>query len=170
MELKKDLEDSLRELEDTVKESSQLKLSLEYEKTSNESLKLELAKVRETLENEISNTAKLRLIIDKEIEAKDTALLRNAQVSQEVEIAKQECRQQEGENVELIGRLEALEKIVEYKESQISQSQIRIDELCIRIGELEDDKHLKEEAEGNETMLKNSISDLEEQLNEKTKV
>lgn len=75
---------------------------------------------------------------------KNSALLRNAEISQQMEIAKQETRRQEIEMTELANKITLLEEEnKKYKER--------------------DNKNVEQE-------LKNSIAHLEEQLVEKNKV
>ncbi|XP_046736825.1 golgin subfamily A member 1 isoform X3 [Diprion similis] len=168
-QLKKDLQEVTSKHSLATTELAQLKLSLDGEKTSNASLHLEVARLRETLETERTTTAKLRITLEKEREEKDVALLRNAQVSQDVEMVKQECRRQESENNELQSRVNNLEKTIKTANTELEKCQTQLAETRLRIEELETMEHSRELAEGNEKMLKNSILDLEDQLNEKSK-
>lgn len=75
---------------------------------------------------------------------KNSALLRNAEISQQMEIAKQETRRQEIEMTELANKITLLEE--------------------------ENKKYKERENKNVEQELKNSIAHLEEQLVEKNKV
>lgn len=57
-----------------------------------------------------------RMEVDRERHSKEEALLRNAQVSQEVDIAKSELRQQELEHEELFKKVSVLEASIQEKE------------------------------------------------------
>jgi hypothetical protein len=80
------------------------------EKSSKAALHLELAQLRNALEAEQTRNAGLSISLDRERGEKDVTLLRNAQVNQEVELAKQELREQEQESIELHKRITVMEK------------------------------------------------------------
>jgi len=145
-------------------------MSLEGEQSNNSSLRLELIQLQEILESERAITAELRVFLEKERHEKDAVLLRNAQVSQDIEIAKQENRQQEIENIELQNRVENLEDDLVDKVKEAEKSAIILKEFEEKLAELEEAEHNREKLEGNERILKSSLLDLEEQLNEKNKV
>lgn len=137
---------------------------------NNSSLHLEVARLREDLESERTASATLKVCLEKEKNEKDTVLLRNAQVSQDIEIVKQENRRQEVENIELQNRIETLEHNLQSKSKEIEQAMTTLEETKQRMLELEDVEQNRKKMERNETLLKSSLMDLEEQLNEKTKV
>ena len=68
-----------------------------------------MARLRESLESERTRSANLSITLDRERGAKDATLLRNAEVNQQVELARQELREQEQESVELHNKLAELE-------------------------------------------------------------
>lgn len=80
------------------------------------------------LEQEKRKHLELAELYEKEQREKDEVLLRNAQVSQEVEIAKQELRAQHRDADELYGKTSSLEKKLKEK-SQVC-FMITIFELC----------------------------------------
>jgi hypothetical protein len=82
------------------------------EKSGNATLHLEVAQLRDALEAERTRSTNLSILLDQERGDKDATLLRNAQVNQQVELAKQELRKQEQENIELHNRIATLEKIL----------------------------------------------------------
>lgn len=137
---------------------------------SNSSLHVELARLRETLESERAMTTELRVFLEKERGEKDAALLRNAQVSQDMEIVKQESRQHEIENTELNSRVEHLEEDLAGKTKEAEQTVVALKELEQRVVELKDVERSRDKLESNERILKSSLLDLEEQLSEKNKV
>jgi hypothetical protein len=86
------------------------------EKSGNTALHLELAQLRDALEAEQTRSANLSISLDRERGEKDVTLLRNAQVNQQVELAKQELREQEQESVELHNRIAVMEKTLADKD------------------------------------------------------
>jgi hypothetical protein len=80
------------------------------EKSSKTALHLELVQLRDALEREQSRSSELGISLDQERREKDITLLRNAEVNQQVELAKQELREQEQETIELQNRITVLEK------------------------------------------------------------
>lgn len=169
-QLKVDLEDTTNELTVATDELSSLRSYLEEERSSNSSLRVELTRLRETLESERAKTMELRVFLEKERGEKDAALLRNAQMSQDMEIVKQENRQQEIENVELQGRVEHLEEDLLGKTKEAEQTAVALRELERQVAELDEVERSREKLESNERILKSSLLDLEEQLSEKNKV
>ncbi|EZA61598.1 Golgin subfamily A member [Ooceraea biroi] len=167
--LKSKLENTTSELTATTSELANLRTSLEEEQSNNSSLRLELAHLREILESERTITAELRVFLEKERDEKDAALLRNAQVSQDIEIVKQENRQQEIENVELQSRVENLEDDLVGKVKEAEKVAVTLKEFEQKLAKLEEVEHSRDKLEGNERILKSSLLDLEEQLSEKNK-
>lgn len=151
-------------------ELENLRSSLEREQSNNSSLHLEMAQLQEILESERLTTAKLRVFLEKERSEKDAALLRNAQISQDIEIVKQENRQQEIENIELHSRVENLEGDLVDKVKEAEQATVTLKEFEQKVAKLEEVERSREKLEGNERILKSSLLDLEEQLSEKNKV
>lgn len=168
-QLKLDLENTTSKLSDVTNELANLRSSLEREQSNNSSLRLELAYLQEILESERSTTAELRISFKKEKDEKDAALLRNAQVSQDIEIVKQENRQQEIENMELQSRVENLEDHLVGKVKEAEQAAITLKQFEQKVAKLEEAEHNREKMERNERILKNNLLDLEEQLSEKNK-
>ncbi|XP_032678330.1 golgin subfamily A member 1 isoform X3 [Odontomachus brunneus] len=168
-QLKTNLEDTTSELTTATNELSSLRSTLEEERSNNSSLRVELARLRQVLESERAMTTELRVFLEKERGEKDAALLRNAQVSQDMEIVKQENRQQEIENTELQSRVEHLEEDLVGKTKETEQAAIALKELERRLVELEEVERSREKLESNERILKSSLLDLEEQLSEKNK-
>lgn len=151
-------------------EITSLRVSLEREQLSNSSLRTELTHLQEIVESERVTTAELRVFLEKEKGEKDAALLRNAQVSQDIEIVKQENRQQGIENIELQNRLENLEDDLVNKTKEVEQAAITLKEFEQKVAKLEEAECNREKLQGNERILKSSLLDLEEQLIEKNKV
>ncbi|XP_043524073.1 golgin subfamily A member 1 [Frieseomelitta varia] len=167
--LKQNLEEATAKLSTATSELAHVRLALEGERMNNSSLHLEVARLREDLESERTASATLKVCLDKEKTEKDTALLRNAQVSQDIEMVKQENRRHEGENIELQGRVETLEHDLQCKSKEIEQTMTMLEENKQRILELEEVEQNRKKTERSEKLLKTSLMDLEEQLNEKTK-
>ncbi|XP_078051078.1 uncharacterized protein LOC144477309 [Augochlora pura] len=169
IELKQDLEEAKANYSAATSEVAHLRLSLEGERTNNTSLHLEVARLREDLEAERTSLATLRVCLEKERGEKDSALLRNAQVSQDIEIVRQENRRHEVENIELQNRVESLEHSLQSKTKEMMEAVAKLEGTKQRMSELEEGEQDREKMERNEIVLKNSLMDLEEQLNEKTK-
>lgn len=131
---------------------------------------MEVARLRENLEAERTTTATLRITLGKERNEKDSAFLRNAEISQEIDLMRRKNQQYEIENYDLRNVLENFEKIVNCKNDELERSNVQSEEFERRIKELEKSEFNKEKMEGNEKRLKSNLLDLEEQLNEKTKV
>ena len=157
-------------LNDKETELSQVRSIYEEEKSKNLLLQLEVDRLKEVLESEKIIQRNVNASLDKERTEKDSALLRIALISQEIQIAKQETKTQELENIELQSRLESVEEILKNKNKDIDEITRKLDETLERIGEFEKNKRDTETLEGNEKVLKTSLSDLEEQLSEKNKV
>ncbi|CAL1682543.1 unnamed protein product [Lasius platythorax] len=168
-QLKLDLENTTSKLSAVTNELANLRLSLEREQSNNSSLRLELAYLQEILESERSTTAELRISFEKEKDEKDAALLRNAQVSQDIEIVKQKNRQQEIENMELQSRVDNLEDHLVGKVKEAEQAAITLKQFELKVAKLEEAERNREKIERNERILKSNLLDLEEQLSEKNK-
>lgn len=86
------------------------------EKSGNTTLQLEVARLRDALEAERNRSTNLSVSLDQEQGEKDATLLRNAQVNQQVELAKQELREQEQECTELHNRIALMEQALSEKD------------------------------------------------------
>ncbi|XP_072760195.1 uncharacterized protein [Anoplolepis gracilipes] len=168
-QLKLDLENTTSNLSAVTNELANLRLTLEREQSNNSSLRLELAHLQEILESERSTAAELRISFEKEKDEKDAALLRNAQVSQDIEIVKQENRQQEIENTELQSRVENLEDHLVDKMREAEQTAVALKQFEQKVAKLEEAERNRDKIERNERILKSNLLDLEEQLSEKNK-
>jgi len=145
-------------------------MSLEKEQSSNSSLCLELVHLQEILDSERAAVTELRVCLEKERDEKDIALLRNAQMSQDIEIVKQEIRQHKVENIELQNKVENLEVDLVSKMNEAEQVIVTLKGFEQKMAKLEEAERTKEKLEENERILKSSLLDLEEQLSEKNKV
>ncbi|XP_043677124.1 golgin subfamily A member 1 isoform X1 [Vespula pensylvanica] len=168
-QLKSELEETMAKLLAATSELTYLRSSNEDVRSNNSSLHLEINQLKESLEIEKTTTVKLQECIEKERNEKDTALLRSAQFSQDIEIIKQEQRLQEVENHELQNKIENLESSFKAQNEELEKVIAILKKSKQRITELEEIERNKEKMEGNEKMLKSNLLDLEEQLNEKTK-
>lgn len=163
-ELEEELTDSKSRLSTTNDELVKLQIS-----SSGTSLNEEVVHLRESLDTERSTLSALRVTLDRETNEKDSALLRNAQVSQDYEMVKQENRCKDTENAELQNRLETLTESLENKREEIQEFLRKLQESSRRIEQLEEGQSKRESSEINEKTLRSAITDLEEQLNDKTK-
>ncbi|XP_034934379.1 golgin subfamily A member 1 [Chelonus insularis] len=167
--LRTELEESAQKLLSATTELSQLKITYEGERKNNSSLHMQLARLRESLEAERTTCATLRVSLEKEQSEKDSALLRNAQISQNFEIAKQEQRRHELENAELQNKIETTETLLKKVTADKEESVRNLEEMKIRLNELEEAGKLYKTFEGMEQTLRSNLSNLEDQLNDKNK-
>lgn len=168
--MKQNLEDATTKLSAAASELSHVRLSLDGERMNNSSLHLEVARLREDLESERTASATLKVSLEREKNEKDVVLMRNAQVSQDMEFVRQENRRQEAEHTEMQSRIETLENNLECKSKEVEQTVATMAETKQRLSELEEVEQNRKTMERSEKLLKSSLMDLEEQLNEKTKV
>ncbi|GJQ81087.1 hypothetical protein Trydic_g14260 [Trypoxylus dichotomus] len=141
--VRKNLENSESELEKTEDECSKLRLSVDAEHQANSSLKEVITKLEKDLSEERHHSLNVQKTLSRVTSEKNAALLRNAEISQQMELAKQESRRQEDEMTELMNKLASLE---------------------------EENRIFKEkEKKGIEQELKNNVTILEEQISDKNK-
>ncbi|XP_054282991.1 golgin subfamily A member 1-like [Macrosteles quadrilineatus] len=104
-------------------------------------------------------------LYEKEKREKDEALLRNAQVSQEIEMTKQELRNQELEINEIFSKNSSLDKKLIDKTQECDRMQTEFSAFRTKIADLENRVIEK----GDEKELRLKISDLESQLTDRNK-
>ncbi|XP_058799083.1 golgin subfamily A member 1 [Phymastichus coffea] len=182
-EFKRQVENSSQEIEQTqlrleeaqsaitTKETELCEMNSKYEteKSKNLLLQLENERLKRELESEKENKTNINMSLEKERTEKDSALLRTAQISQEIQIAKQETKTQELENMELQTQLENMEDILRNKCKDVDDITRKLDDALKRIEDFEQIQSDTETLQGNEKALKTNLSDLEEQLSEKNK-
>ncbi|KAJ3655166.1 hypothetical protein Zmor_014303 [Zophobas morio] len=139
--VRKNLENTESELDKTGEECSKLKLSVDSEHEANSSLRQLITKLEKELGEEKTNSLNVQKTLSRVTAEKNTALLRNAEISQQMELVKQEKRRQESEMTDLLNKVVQLED--------------------------ENKKHI--EVKVLEQELRNSVTELEEQLSEKNK-
>lgn len=169
-DLRTQLEESASKLTEATNELAELQSTFDAEKTTNASLNLEVEQLRQSLDSEKENTAALRTSLEHEKSEKDSALLRNAQVSQDYELAKQENIRQQAESVELQNKIENLTVSLRTRDLELEKSSKSIEEAMARIEQLEIIERQQKSSEEVETALRDSLLEMEEQLNDKTKV
>ncbi|BES89711.1 GRIP domain [Nesidiocoris tenuis] len=156
MEKARKLEEEIENLSNGIGALSEDKLRLENE------LRIEKEKWKAT-DDELA----------RERSAKDESLLRNAQISQEVNMAQQNLRQQQTELDELLKKVSLLEQDMVLKEEALSQSETRTaaatKELQDKLNRVQDELESKKANEEVERGLRAKIADLEEQTTEKNK-
>ncbi|XP_066253481.1 golgin subfamily A member 1 isoform X2 [Euwallacea similis] len=139
--VKKNLENVESELDKSEDENSKLKLSVDSEHMTNTSLRQIIIKLEKDLGQEKSHSLNVQKTLTRVTSEKNTALLRNAEVSQQMELVKQEMRRQESD----------------------------MKELAEKVTILEQENSTLKEIKNMEQKLNNSIVDLEEQMLEKNK-
>ncbi|KAF7269360.1 golgin 97 [Rhynchophorus ferrugineus] len=139
--VKKNLENVEGELDKTEEENSKLKISIDSEHLASESLRKIVTKLEKELGEEKANSLNVQNTLSRVTSEKNTALLRNAEISQQMEMVKQQMRRQENEMNDLLTKLAALE----------------------------DENGKLKGSEALEQKLNSNIADLEEQMAEKNK-
>ncbi|CAH0557860.1 unnamed protein product [Brassicogethes aeneus] len=151
--VKKNLENSESELNKTEDERSKLKISVDSEHQASNSLRQIITKLERELAEEKSNSLNVQKTLTRVTTEKNTTLLRNAEISQQMEMVKQKMKRQEQEMNELLNKLLNLEEensklkdsksiekqlrdnIVELEE-QISEKNTNIKTLQLRLADL----------------------------------
>ncbi|RZC32920.1 golgin subfamily A member 1 [Asbolus verrucosus] len=139
--VRKNLENTESELDKTGDECSKLKLSVDSEHEANSSLRQMITKLEKELGEEKTNSLNVQKTLSRVTAEKNTALLRNAEISQQMELVKQEKRRQESEMTELLNKLM----------------------------QVEDENKKHNESKSLEQQLRNNIAELEDQISEKNK-
>ncbi|XP_066139254.1 golgin subfamily A member 1 isoform X2 [Euwallacea fornicatus] len=139
--VKKNLENVESELDKSEDENGKLKLSVDSEHMTNTSLRQIITKLEKDLGQEKAHSLNVQKTLTRVTSEKNTALLRNAEVSQQMELVKQEMRRQESD----------------------------MKELAEKVTILEQENSTLKEIKNMEQKLNNSIVDLEEQMLEKNK-
>lgn len=111
----------------------------------------------------------LKNTIDKEKREKDEALLRNAQVSQDVEIVRQELRVQQQDTEELYKKQSDLENQLKEKTLELEVTRAECVNLTKRIKELQESSHDRAAASAREQELIQTIAELDNQLADRNK-
>ncbi|KAL0273778.1 UNVERIFIED_CONTAM: hypothetical protein PYX00_006375 [Menopon gallinae] len=157
------------ELEESIREYQELSRQYMNERNEKSALEEECIKVKELLEMEKKLNEDMSIALEKERQEKDDMMMRNAEISQEVQLAKQGIREQEMETSELQSKLASLEKKLAEKGKELDSLSHEKTDLLARIGELEKLEAEKELASTTEKDLKSRISQLENELFDKNK-
>ncbi|KAL0849049.1 hypothetical protein ABMA28_013412 [Loxostege sticticalis] len=116
-----------------------------------------------------SDCARMQKNYDKEKREKDEALLRNAHMSQSIEMSQCNVRYQETEIAELKAKVAELETLIaQHKENQAACMLIKENEES-RKAEIEELKRRNNEMTESESTLKKTIKDLETEICDKNK-
>lgn len=181
--LEKDLQEAKQSLEvanqETIKltnklekanqEISELKQQLTHSSDEVRQLhnKVELAKHEiKTLEERLEEA---KHEIDKEKHSKEEALLRNAQVSQEVDIARAELRHQASEHEELFKKVTVLETNLQEKEQELKKTKEDYAALLSEMSALQTEAETRQAAVHVEEGLREKIESLEQQVADRNK-
>nr|CAH7722862.1 unnamed protein product [Callosobruchus chinensis] len=139
--VRKNLDNAESELDKTSDECNKLKISVDSEHQTSDSLREMISKLEKELEEERENSLNVQKTLTRVTSEKNSALLRNAEVSQQIELIRQDMRRQERETNDLMNKMT----------------------------ELEDENAKLKESVLIEQKLRNNISELEEQISEKNK-
>ncbi|XP_053607933.1 golgin subfamily A member 1 isoform X1 [Plodia interpunctella] len=175
-----DLETRIQEL---TEENDQLKVTLENERTlvkilkekvdkSNrlyDEQKAEVSRLSDLMTEVRNDRNELRKKHDKERREKDEAILRNAHMSQSIEMSQSNVRYQETEIADLKAKMTELEAVIaQHKENQAACMLIKETEEA-RKTEIEELKRKVEESVENEAKLKKTIQQFETEICDKNK-
>ncbi|CAH1108960.1 unnamed protein product [Psylliodes chrysocephalus] len=108
--VKKNLENVQSEREQRDDECDKLKISVDSEHLANSSLREVITKLEKELSEEKSNSLNVQKTLTRVTSEKNTTLLRNAEISQQMELVRQDMRRQEKEMHELLNKLTSLEE------------------------------------------------------------
>ncbi|CAG9825421.1 unnamed protein product [Phaedon cochleariae] len=131
---KKNIDNVENELGKCEEENSKLKRSIDSEHMTNSSLRIMISKLEKELGEEKSNSLNVQKTLTRVTSEKNTALLRNAEISQQMELVKQDMRRQEMEMNDVLAKLSHLEK----ENHKLNQSVMVEKKLRSSISELED--------------------------------
>ncbi|XP_043275854.1 golgin subfamily A member 1 isoform X1 [Venturia canescens] len=168
-DLQMKLEESTSKVMEATNELAELQSSFDAEKRNNAALNLEVEQLRQSFEKEKENGAALRTSLDHEKSEKDSALLRNAQISQDFELAKQDNIRQHAESVELQNKIDNLTDMLRIRDIEIEKTSKNIEEAKARIDQLEIIERQHKSSQETETALRDNLLAMEEQLNDKSK-
>ncbi|XP_056630414.1 golgin subfamily A member 1 [Diorhabda sublineata] len=135
---KKNLDNVGNELGKSEEEISKLKITIDKEHLINNSLKETITKLEKELSEERANSLNVQKTLTRVTSEKNTTLVRNAEISQQMELVKQEMRQLEREMSEHLNRLSNLEEEnTKLKDSVQIEQRLRknIEELQEQIAE-----------------------------------
>lgn len=105
---------------------SNLETKLSEEIQLKNSLEVKLKKLNEDMHAEKKLFEEINSCLEKERQEKDEMMMRNAQISQEVELSKQEHRKQELESNELHSRITELESKLKDKQKVSHYEELRL--------------------------------------------
>ncbi|XP_057651374.1 golgin subfamily A member 1 [Diorhabda carinulata] len=135
---KKNLDNVGNELGKSEEEINKLKITVDKEHLINNSLKETITKLEKELSEERANSLNVQKTLTRVTSEKNTTLVRNAEISQQMELVKQEIRQLEREMSEHLNRLSNLEEEnTKLKDSVQIEQRLRknIEELQEQIAE-----------------------------------
>lgn len=179
-----------QELNETVRSLDAAKEELKNNKTKCEKLSKEVADLQLSEKKSAEEVAHLQSKLDalsqesteihkrledmkreteKEKSLKEDALLRNAQVSQEMDIAKAELRHQASEHEELFKKVSSLESAVSEKEQELKKAKEDYAQLLSDMSALQTEAETKQAAVEVEQSLREKIANLEQQVAERNK-
>ncbi|XP_045470637.1 golgin subfamily A member 1 isoform X2 [Harmonia axyridis] len=139
--VKKNLENSETKVEKIEEDFLKLRKTIDVEHELNISLNEKISKLEGELQEEKFNSLNVQKTLSRVTSEKNAALVRNAEISQQIELIKQEKRRQDAE----------------------------FNELSNKMNQLEEEYSKNKESEALEKQLRNQINDLEEQISDKNK-
>ncbi|CAG9840539.1 unnamed protein product [Diabrotica balteata] len=141
---KKNLENVENELEKSEDVCNKLKISVDSEHSINESLKETISKLEKDLAEERSNSINVQKTLTRVTSEKNTVLLRNAEISQQMELVKQDMRRLEREMTDHLNKLNTLEEENDkLKDSVLVEQRLRKNILELEDQIMEKNKNIK---------------------------
>uniref|UniRef100_A0A8D8PW90 Golgin subfamily A member 1 n=1 Tax=Cacopsylla melanoneura TaxID=428564 RepID=A0A8D8PW90_9HEMI len=165
--------DSNEKYHEMVKELEELKMKFEYSEIqsshTNEQLKIDVQSLMRLLEDEKLKVKELEQTLDEEQRQRDEAFLRNAQMSQTIQLAQCDLRNSQQENDELLVKLSQFELASKRKNSDVEKLKVELTELRSQMNNKTSTSELENElSEKNKTirMLQQRLTDMKKTLQE----
>ncbi|KAF5298434.1 hypothetical protein FQR65_LT01213 [Abscondita terminalis] len=134
--VRKNLENTECQFEKSEEECSKLKLSVDSEHQANKSLRQLITKLEKELNEEKSNSLNVQKTLTRVTSEKNVALLRNAEVSQQMEMAKQEYEIKKYKEKEAESREQDLKNTITRLEDQLTEKNKTIKTLQLRLADV----------------------------------
>ncbi|KAL1457923.1 hypothetical protein WDU94_008103 [Cyamophila willieti] len=165
--------DSNAKYQEMVKELEDLRIKFEDSEIqsshTNEQLKIDVQSLMRSLEDEKLKVKELEQSLDEERRQRDEAFLRNAQMSQTIQLAQCDLRNSQQENDDLLVKLNQYELASKRKNSDVEKLTTELTELKSQMNNKATTSDLENElSEKNKTirMLQQRLSDLKKTLQE----
>lgn len=129
----------------------------------------QIKQLKHQLDEERSKCAELLKALDRERTEREAVILKSTEISHQVESSSQQLKAQEEEMGGLRKRLETLDGALLSKDEEISQIRHQVESATLQINKLEQERDKYIVASNQEKELRETVSELESQLQEKNK-